>query len=173
MKYFTSYFLIVTLCISSLIFPCNLFGFQNETDNFRGINWGTNINDISGMICIKCDDKHMKNYIRKDDKLKIGDAEIKKIVYDFYKDRFLAVFIEFEGSDNFRFLKSTLSQLYGKGDQSNPYIEYFTWAGRDVGIAMEYKDIKNKGHIMYIYLPLHDELTKDQKETVKKGVDDL
>ena len=164
MKYFTSYFLIVALCVTILILPCNLFGFQNEPDSFRGIKWGTNINDISGMTCIECDDKYQEFYIRKDDKMRIGDAEIKNISYGFYKDRFLSVIIQFEEHNNFKILKSKILQLFGKGNKPNPDIEQYYWRGRDVGIALEYGDIPNKGIIFYHYLPLHEELMKDQKE---------
>jgi hypothetical protein len=164
MKYFTSYFLIIALWVTILILPCNSFGFQNEPDSFRGIKWGTNINDISGMTCFECNDKYQEFYIRKGDKMKIGDAEIKHISYGFYKGRFLSAIIKFEEHNNFKILESTHLQLFGKGNKPNPDIEAYYWRGRNVGIALEYDGMPNKGLVFYHYLPLHEEFMKDKKE---------
>jgi len=167
MKYFTRYFLNVALWLSILILPCSSFGFQNEPDNFRGIKWGTNINELSDMYFVESQDK-FKIYKRKNDKMKIASAEIDNISYFFYKKRFFTIFIQFKGLSNFQHLKSTLFQLYGPPN----YVDS-VWHGTSVGVILEYYETLKKGAITYTYTPIALEYGKDEEEAAKKGVDDL
>lgn len=174
MKYFTSYFLIVALCATILILPSNSFGFQNEPDSFRGIKWGTNINKLSDMGGGLIQKGYpIKFYIKTNDKMKIGDAELDKIYYHFYKERFFGVQIYFTGFDNFQKLKTTFSQLYGEPTIPNQFVEGYDWLGSNIAIIFKYNEISGKGDILYSYNPLRHEYTKDLEKAAKKGADDL
>jgi len=171
MKYFKSYSLKSALWIIILIFPCSSFGFQNEPESFRGIKWGTNINELSDMVCVQ--KNGLKYYKKKNDKMKIGDAEIEDIVYSFYKKRFSGVIITFRDLSNFDSLQSTLFQVYGKGQRPNQFMEEYAWLGTNIWIFFKYNEISKKGSINYYYYPLWNEYKKEQKEAAKKGADDL
>jgi hypothetical protein len=108
-----AFLLIVTAC-----FAIPAFAFQNEPDGFRGVKWGTNINELHDMVLYQ-EDGDTKAYQRNNDKIKIGDAEISLVVYGFYKGRFYAVHIGFNGDSNFKKLKNTFFDQFGQGYQSN------------------------------------------------------
>ena len=87
-----------------LLIPSMVFAFQNEPDNFRGIKWGTNINELLDMKSTETiGDLTMCE--KKDDKMKIGDADLDIIRYLFYKDRFYAVLITFSTHLDFSSIK--------------------------------------------------------------------
>lgn len=164
MKYFKSYFLIVALCVSILILPYSSFGFQNEPDSFRGIKWGTHINTLSDTDSVDREDEPFAIYKKKNDTMKIRDAEIEEITYHFYKGRLFGVGISFMGFTNFDHLKSTFFQLYGKAHRLNRIMEEYYWFGAKLTIMFKYSDTNKKGEILYSYKPIREELIKDKKE---------
>ena len=87
------------LLAASLILSPPVFAFQNEPDGFRGIKWGTNISELSEMGLIE-DDGESKFYVRKNDKMQIGDADLERIAYVFYKDRLYGIMVRYSSSLN-------------------------------------------------------------------------
>jgi hypothetical protein len=146
---------------------------QNEPETFRGIKWGTDAKDLPEFQKFNEEPSGMSLYYRKNDKLKIGEADIESIVYGFYKGKFLTVFIHYGGYSNFDILRSTLFQLYGDGSQENQLIEHYKWRGNALTIDFEYNKITKKGMIHYMYLPISDQQRKDSNEKAKQGAKDL
>lgn len=165
MNHFDSYLFKVALCVSILILPCNLFGFQNEPESFRGVRWGTNINVLSDTEFNDHENETLSIYINTNDKMKIRDAEVKEIKYHFYKGRFFGVRISFIGITNFYLLKSTFFDLYGKPRITNQFIEEYYWFGTKVAIMFKYNDTNEKGEIFYSYKPIGEELLKNEKRS--------
>jgi hypothetical protein len=164
---------LLTILLTFLIFSSlPAFAFQNEPDGFRGIKWGTNINALPDMGLIDSDGE-TKFYIRRNDKMKIGDADVDKIVYGFYKTRFFYVRIKFNNFSNFTRLKETLFSQYGQGDKPNQFMEKYFWHGAAVSISFNYNEIGKKGEIYYFFIPVSDEERKDEEERAKKGAKDL
>jgi hypothetical protein len=145
---------------------------DNEPDNFRGIKWGADIRDLPEMKLIE-DDGNSKFYHRKNDKMKIGEADINEITYGFYKKRLYAITVRFYDIISFGRLKKTLVQQYRLYYQSNPYIERYTWYGHNITVVLEYSNITKKGSLFYWYKPIADEKERDEKEAAKKGAKDL
>jgi len=174
MKSREHYMSLASILVALIFFmlPNNSLCFQNEPDGFRGIKWGNNIKDLKGMG-IAADDGDSKYYIRKNDKLKIGDAVLESITYGFYKNRFHFVLIEFKAGTNYMKIKETLFEQYGAGNQNNEFLEQYTWYGSNVDILLKYSKISKEGRISYFYKPLTDEQTKDRKEKSIKGTGDL
>jgi hypothetical protein len=148
------------------------FAFQNEPDGFRGIKWGTNISELREMSLSE-DRGDSKFYLRKGDKLKIGDADIDRISYGFYKSRFNKLFIIYKGSLNFTKLKDTFFEQYGQGSKPNRFMEQYYWVGETVSIAFEHSEITKKGEIVYTYDPISNEKEADSKKKAKNGAKDL
>ena len=160
------------LLAASLILSLPVFAFQNEPDGFRGIKWGTNISELSEMGLIE-DDGESKFYVRKNDKMQIGDADLELIAYVFYKDRLYGVMVKYSSSLNFSKLKETLFQVYGSGRRPNPFMEEYHWYGSSVLIGLDFNEIWEKGSISYFYKPIVEEKEGDEKEKAKKGASDL
>jgi len=172
------------LCFLMLI-PLCTEAFQNEPDNFRGIKWGTELSQLPEMYsCLwRTGYDSVKTCRRKNDHMRIGEANLKSIRYRFYKEKFAAVLIECKESSDFSALKQTLFSVYGEGVQSNQFLELYTWPGNDVRIDLK-KDFLNGCNLTYVYLPLdrlyrQEQYEKEKKEAqeqyerAKKGADDL
>jgi len=58
----------------------------------------------------------IKGYFRKDDKMNIGDARLRMIVYQFYgnPERFTSVLMLFDGRENYDILKDILQVRFGE-----------------------------------------------------------
>lgn len=161
------FLLIISVCVAIPV-----FAFQNEPDGFRGIKWGTNISELREMSLSE-DRGDSKFYLRKVDKLKIGDADIDRISYGFYKGRFNNLFIIYKGSLNFTKLKDILFAQYGKGSKPNRFMEQYYWVGETVSIAFEHSEITKEGKIVYIYDPVSNEKETKTKVKAKEGANDL
>jgi len=163
---------LVFLLIISVWVSLPAFAFQNEPDGFRGIKWGTNISELPDMSLFE-DYGNSKSYLRKGDKLKIGDADIGRIGYGFYKGRFNKLFIIYKGSLNFTKLKDIFFGQYGQGSKPNRFMEQYYWVGETVSISFEHSEITKEGKIFYTYDPISNEKEADRKEKAKNGAKDL
>jgi len=158
----------LTLIFLVFLLPTSTLAFQNEPDGFRGIEWGTDISERSDMSRIE-----ENLYKRKNDKLTIGNANVKLIAYMGYKGKLMAVVVTYEGFSNNEKIQQTFFQLYGKGYKPNRFMERYSWFGNDVQISLTYSEINREGRIGYYYRPLWEEKEKEMKEAAKKGADDL
>ena len=149
-----------------LLIPSIALTFQNEPDNFRGIKWGTNINELSDMQHIGEMDEIGVFYTRKRDKMKIGDADLDYVHYAFYEDRFHTVFIKISSKSDFDKIKATLNSLYGKAKQANPFIEKYLWEGNEVRIILK-SGIFGDTNLIYGYKPIIFEIIKEQEKKAK------
>ena len=166
---------VMIIMIISFLFSSYAFAYQNEPKSFRGIKWGTNIKDLSGMQLVNIDknDKDTRIYIRIVDKLKIGKADLEGIFYLFYKNRFYAVAIKFNLISNYLNIKETLFEQYGAGKQ---IMETFhSWQGENTDIALSYIKKFNEGVVSYHFKSIEKELNRDREEKEKSvnGAGDL
>lgn len=163
---------LIFLVILSVCVAIPAVAFQNEPDGFRGIKWGTNISELPDMSLSE-DRGDSKFYLRKGDKLKIGDADIDRISYGFYKGRFNRLFIIYKGSLNFTKLRDTFFAQYGQGSKPNRFMEQYYWVGETVSIAFEHSEITKEGKIFYTYDFISNEKEADSKAKAKEGAKDL
>jgi hypothetical protein len=147
---------LIFLAIISVFVVIPVFAFQNEPDGFRGIEWAANISALTDMLIVESG-KDSEYYCRKNDKMKIGDADIDQISYGFYKNRFYVVLVEYHGFLNFTKLKTILLEQYGKPDQPNRLMENYFWFGGTVDIYFDYNEIFKKGYIYYSFRPIQQE----------------
>ena len=130
--------------------------FQNEPDGFRGTKWGTNISELTDMLVVESG-KDTLFYCRKNDTMKIGDADIDQISYGFYKSRFFQVLVEYKGYVNSTKLKAILIGQYGKPEQPNQLMEKYFWSGGTVDIFFDYSEMSKRGNIYYAFRPIQQE----------------
>jgi hypothetical protein len=150
------FLLIISVCVA---IPA--LAFQNEPDGFRGIKWGTNISELSDMLVVESG-KDTLYYSRKDENMKVGDADIDQISYGFYKNRFFVVLVEYHGHSNFTKLKAILIDQYGKAEQPNQLMERYFWFGGTVDIYFDYNDMHKNGNIYYSFRPIQQERGKER-----------
>ncbi|MBI5195109.1 MAG: restriction endonuclease [Nitrospirae bacterium] len=159
---------------------------QNEPTGFNGIDWGTNIQNLSDMIPYEQTDWYgqYKSFDRKTDVLIIGDAKVESMLYSFFKDELYSVQVISRGWENGQALFNYLRSLHGddfKLNEDDVWRRY-KWLGGKVEINFNYGKTSNDGEIIYRYLPLWDEakmqnemayqehLQKSQFELPKKSI---
>jgi len=161
----------VMILVFIILTPVSIWG-QKETDTFRGIKWGTDINELPDLAVV-AESGNVKTCSRKGEQNKIGDAEIDGIRYQFYKERFCGVSIGFNENRNFRLLKEGLLEKYGPGSKPNRYLEKYNWILGDLWIILNFSEIQKKGTIYYYYNPISKEMIRDEKEAGRKAKDGL
>ena len=168
--------MLIFLCV---LFASNIvFSDSKEPDGFRGIKWGTNINDLPDMIYTETDPSYggIKTYIKKADELKVGGAIIKSIEYGFWRDRFFSVQINVIGYTYFGALKEAAFEKFGPGYKSNEYIEEYVWGKRrwerEISTGMlSYNEITKEGYLFLASMEISKEMNEYQKIKAKEGAE--
>lgn len=141
--------LILTFLIG--IFGCarqSASGFKpnSEPEGFAGIKWATAFSEVgSDMV----ESRSITNpaepnvkikiyYTKKADNLRIGEAEIGKIEYVFYRGKFAEAQIAATGPENFDRLKKFLFEKYGSQDRPSQGV--YSWNGTVTQIALRYNE---------------------------------
>lgn len=162
--------LILTLVLLVVFLPASIIAFQNEPDSFRGIKWEIDIGKLPEFKKI-----NDRTYEKKNDKLKIGDADLDKILYGSYKGRFYTVTIFYNNPINYLTLKDVLFGLYGKVKQVCPLpnLQLYVWHGKNVNIDYDYDLEINKGSLRYVYLPISKQASQDTNKRIKGAASDF
>lgn len=106
-----------------------------EPDGFRGLKWGQPV--IEAEFSKIDTQKKMSIYSRRDDRLRIGDADLLNLTYGFYDGQFHSVLIKTDGSQNGRALLAALKSQFGDAYQQNRYIEKYSWFGQQAYIVID------------------------------------
>jgi hypothetical protein len=149
MKNFKSWSFILIFVVG--IFGCTQkatspFKPNSEPDGFAGIKWSTEFSEVkSDMVELRSvinptepDVKIKIYYTKKGDDLKMGEAQLDKIEYGFFRGKFAEVQITATGSDNFNHLKKVLFEKYGTVDK--PVQGLYPWNGSVTRIALRYDE---------------------------------
>ncbi len=151
------------------LFSINSFAYQNEPDGFRGIKWGVRIETLKDMtkLYTKGD---TTIYMRKNDKLQMGDTELQDISYMFWQDKFYSVYIQTKGYLDWSALKKVLFLKFGKGSQDNKYIEYYRWGlfSGKAAIDIKYNHISKQGTLMMRGNKIMNEMRQSKKQKARE-----
>jgi hypothetical protein len=112
-------------------------------------------------------------YARTGDDLKLGNAELESITYLFYKDKLSSIVIKTKGFANTKAMYDTFVQQYGRGYQSNRYIDEFTWWGKRTSMNIKKSSITSDGTLLMWSKPMYELQKKDNEEAAKKAAADL
>ena len=101
--------------------------------------------------------------------MKIGEADIQRIIYGFNNNLFSTVFIDFAEFNNFLLIKKNLFQLYGIIPQTVKNTEDYLWLGKLVSIHLRFDELTKKGSLSYLYRPPVDKSTEAEKSCWSLG----
>lgn len=118
---------------------------HSEPDGFAGIKWSTPFSEIKSDMVesnsisdpAEPDVKIKIYYTRRADSLKMGEAQLNRIEYVFWRGKFAEARITATGSDNFDALKKFLFEKYGAVDQ---FQGAYSWDGTITQIALRYNE---------------------------------
>ncbi len=116
---------------------------NSEPDGFDGIKWGTPLSEVKSDMAESrsISDPAEPNvkikiyYTKRGDPLKLGDAQLDKIEYVFWRGKFAEARINATGPENFDRLKKFLFEKYGTVNKSQG--AYF-WDGSVTQIFLKY-----------------------------------
>ena len=140
----------VILAVVVAIFGCtqkSKSGFKpnTEPDGFAGIKWGTEFSEVKsamvelGSISDPAEPsvKIKIYYTKKGDNLKMGEAQLDKMEYVFWRGKFAEARINATGPENFDRLKKFLFEKYGTVTK---FQGAYSWEGSVTRIALRYDE---------------------------------
>jgi hypothetical protein len=155
-------FFLVVFLYFSLFSP--LWAFQGEPSEFRGIPWGTLIEELPDLTYV-AGIGEVKSYKRDNDPMVLGSTRLSSVSYIFYKGRFCAVYLGFQGESSLQALKETLLQIHGEPLRPSEEMERYFWQGEQVDIALRYSEEPSpKGSVIYWFKPIMEEKIADDEE---------
>ena len=140
----------VILAVVVGIFGCTQnptsFKPNSEPDGFAGIKWGTQFSEVKSEMVesrsisnpTEPDVKTKIYYTKKGDNLRIGEAQLDKNEYGFWKGKFAEVQITATGPENFSQLKKFLFEKYGTVNK--PVQGVYSWDGSITQMALRYDE---------------------------------
>jgi hypothetical protein len=125
--------------------PTSGFKPNSEPDGFAGIKWGAPFSEVKSDMAesrsisdpAEPNVKTKIYYTRKGDPLKLGEAQLDKIEYVFWRGKFAEARINATGPENFGRLKTFLFEKYGTVNKSQR--AYF-WDGTVTQIFLKYDE---------------------------------
>jgi hypothetical protein len=123
------------------------------------------INALNGLVVPVEEGKDVKIYIRPNDKLSVGNAELDKIVYQFYKGK-LHMLAFYCDERNAGALLYSLEQVYGSGEKS--ILGSYNWYGQRV--RMDYFPFNQKDGYAWVCISsikIDDKIIADEKQKVR------
>jgi len=134
-------------------------GFDELRLGFRGIKWGSKLEDLNGLVCnADLSTVTNKTCVKTADK-KIFAGAIVFLNYYFFKEQFYAVGIDFQDRNNFETISDYLKRHYGEPYDINSSYDkpHFKWRNNEFEIFVYYIDEDNRGYIGFDYLPIKRE----------------
>ena len=151
-----------------------------EPDGFRGIKWGSDIEDIKKLKKLSQTPSlgNFATYEAPHDSLIFGDASAIGIEYLFWNGKFAGVRAGFLGSGgNFKKFKAILFNTFGDGQKEKaPDGSYmYTWSGAETYMMLSDFDYSSMQQAVYLMgsIKLMEESAKDlkKKQEAGKGAD--
>ena len=171
----------IVIVLSAILLVCVPFSFagdfkpDSEPDGLRGIKWGTNILNLSGMqYSHTAKYGGVKYYLREGDELVIGRANLNKIEYRFWKGKLYSVEILTKGFANFEGLKEAVFENFGASFKVTlNTTEGYTWGGEQTDMVLDYDSSSEKGSLFIYSKTLSQqviaEAEAENKQKAKEG----
>lgn len=139
-----------------------VLAFENEPDGFRGLKWGDSPGE--DMVYNKTVNE-MKAYLRNDDKMNIGDASLRMVIYTFYDEpeRFAGILVLFDKEKNYDILKDILQVRFGEETESD-WLYGLSWMGQKTYIKLDYDPAEESGDLIFSSISIMLEAMEAQKQ---------
>ena len=137
--------LVAVLCVLVLVLAGTALAFKNQPEGFRDLKWGDP--PTEDMVIITPSEYGRTEYKRVEEKLYLGKAKLEQVIYWFYLDEFMSVFLDFRGKDNFSLLETICREKFGKPtDEQYNQLIWMSLGGATV--ILHYRLVKGVGAVM-------------------------
>jgi hypothetical protein len=159
--------------IGKLAFRHGLKNFKpcSEPDGFRGIKWGTkflaafpNLEKIKRFKPSSNFTPLLESYLKDEEDLKLGRANLKTIEYGFWDKKFQNVRIQAKEPEDWNGLKEATFEKFGKGFQPSKHVEEYKWRGKKTRAILVRKGETKLGELFI----LSEESLKEAKAYIKQ-----
>jgi hypothetical protein len=138
--------------IFSVIFliavPSLTQAFPNEPNGFGGMSWWRSLADLDDIAIFEDIGVYKYGY-RQDEEFSFGMAELERIVYCFYQNKFFAVYIQAKDFANAELLRRELLHRYGVPSGSRRKFELY-WQGEITEIAYTFDPVTEVCRVVFI-----------------------
>ena len=113
----------------------------------RDLRWGIGRHTLGMMqeIESRTDQTDIKEFVRKNEDLKLGKAQLDSIVYAFWRHRLYAVTIWISGHDNYLALRNEIFNRFGVGLKSDKNTERYLWSDTYSDRMLKYVEADQTG----------------------------
>ena len=150
-----------------------VIAFQNEPDGFRGIKWGSDFSAHEKEMSLAEKGKSENYYLRKNDKMAIGGAELKYLVYGYWKGKFTSVFMLTTGASNKSALIRAFQTQFGSGVKPNQFLDEYVWRGAATSISLKCDAIGEKCQVFLFSTELLAKQNEENKKAAEKASGDF
>ncbi|WP_428559373.1 MAG: hypothetical protein ACP59X_14030 [Solidesulfovibrio sp. DCME] len=135
---------------------------------FGGLKWGDAAHTFPGLALHETDKAAgVTTCIWPQGPKDIFGAPIREAYYEFHKDRFYHVWIEFDGLAAYKTALEGLVRAYGPPTQENAEKYYHAWNLGDVNVYCAYHPTENDGDVSYFYQPIYEPMMAARKAQAK------
>lgn len=146
---------------------------KDSPDGFRGIKWGQSPSAL-GKYTLLAHTGGLGYYLKNDDKLKIGDADLTSIMYIFWENKFVMAVIQTEGSGNSNALRTAMIARYGEPEHGqNNANESSVWHDDNIVITYNYNMNALETSAAIANKPLLQKMLGQGEAAAQKGVNDF
>jgi len=154
----------------------NNFKPGSEPDGFRGIKWGTkllaafpNLKKIKRVKSSSESYPFLESYLKDEEDLKLGRANLETIEYGFWDEKFQGVGIVAKDPEDWYGLKEATFEKFGKGFQPSKHGEEYEWRGKKTRAILVRKEETKLGELFIGSEESLKELETYIKQKAKEG----
>lgn len=147
---------------------------KDSPGGFRGIRWGQSPAALGKNAVGLQMSGDVRGYLRTDDNLKIGGANVESIRYAFWENKFLQVIIKAKGVMNGQLLKAAMIARYGQPDIQSDSADYsYLWLDDKAFIKYTYDAGASEATASIASTRLMQAMIDRQESEAKRGIKDF
>jgi hypothetical protein len=134
------------------------------SEGFSGLKWGTNVSTVDNLS--KLSQKgNVGYYFRYNEIGLIYNANVGRVIYGFYRDKFFAVYFRIKSRKDFDKIKEYIISGYGAPRaQLRVNQTIYIWEHGDIKIKMKLFEKADTHKLAYYYTPLSNKLNESRLE---------
>lgn len=130
---------------------------KKEPAEFRGLKWGSNVRELPEMRLL-AEEGDLKFLEKANELTRVGEVNVDKIIYGFYKDRFYNVMIYYSSPADFDKLREALAKEFGPPFQPIESEKKCFWNGEQVNLLLNFDEASTTGRLIYLFKPIQLEI---------------
>lgn len=139
-----------------------------QPTGYGGLKWGDSAQSFPGLAAYETDKATgVVTYLWPQGPRDVFGAPIRETYYEFYKNRFYHVWIEYDGMAAYKTALAGLIRAYGPPTQENPAKYYHAWNLGEVNVYCAYHPRENDGDVSYFYQPIYEPMMAARKAQAK------